>query len=77
MIESCFARAVNTKAHHNTSSRRSRSRLCNRLPSRTHNHVQLRRHRLTAHEHCVAREFAFCAWREVVGVAAAWRADQP
>ena len=40
-IESCFARAVNTKVHHNTSSRRSRRRLCNRL-SKT-GHMGLRR----------------------------------
>ncbi len=37
----------------------------------THNHVQLRRHRLTAYEHCAASDAAFCAWRQVVGVTAA------
>ena len=39
--------------------------------SSIHTHFQLRRHRLTATEHRAARDHAFCAWREVAGVAAA------
>jgi putative transposase len=37
--------------------------------SSIHNHFQLRRHRLTADQHCAARDRAFRTWREVVGVA--------
>ena len=33
--------------------------------SRIHNHLQLRRHRLTASEHRAARDYAFRTWREV------------
>ncbi len=39
--------------------------------SRIHNHVQLRRHRLTADQHRAARDDAFRTWREVAGVASA------
>ncbi len=39
--------------------------------SRIHNHFQLRRHRLTAHEHRTARDAASRTWREVAGVASA------
>ncbi len=39
--------------------------------SRTHNHFQLRRHRLTADQHRAARDAAFRTWREVVGLAPA------
>jgi len=39
--------------------------------SRIHNYFQLRRHRLTAHQHRSARDAAFRTWREVVGVASA------
>ena len=39
--------------------------------ARIHNHFQLRRHRLSAHEHHVARDDAFRTWREVVGIAPA------
>jgi len=39
--------------------------------SRIHNHFQLRRHRLTAHEHRAARDAAFRTWREIAGVASA------
>ncbi len=39
--------------------------------SRIHNHFQLRRHRLSAHEHRAARDIAFHTWREVVAVAPA------
>ena len=38
---------------------------------RIHNHVQLRRHRLSATDHRNARGAAFRTWREVTGVAAA------
>ena len=37
--------------------------------SRIHDHFQLRRHRLTAHQHRAARNAAFLTWREGVGVA--------
>jgi len=40
-------------------------------PARIHNHFQLRRHRLTAHEHRAARDAALRTWREVAGVASA------
>ena len=33
--------------------------------ARIHNHFQLRRHRLTAHQHRAARDVAFQVWREV------------
>jgi putative transposase len=36
--------------------------------SRIHNHVQLRRHRLTAHQHRSACDAAFCTWRDIGGV---------
>jgi len=39
--------------------------------SRIHNHFQLRRHRLTADQHRIARDAAFRTWREAVGVASA------
>ncbi len=39
--------------------------------SRIHNHFQLRRHRLTAHDHRTARDRAFQVWREVTGAALA------
>ena len=39
--------------------------------SRIHNHFQLRRHCLTADQHCAARDAALRTWREVTGVAAA------
>jgi len=39
--------------------------------SRIHNHVQFRRHRLTADQHRAARDAAFRTWREIAGVAAA------
>jgi transposase-like protein len=39
--------------------------------SRIHNHLQLRRHRLTAHEHRAARDAAFRTRRKVVGVVSA------
>ena len=39
--------------------------------ARIHNHVQLRRHRLTADQHRAARDAAFHIWRKVAGVAAA------
>ena len=39
--------------------------------ARIHNHVQLRRHRLTAAGYRSARTAAFRTWREVAGVAAA------
>jgi len=46
--------------------------------SRIHNHFQLRRHRLTAHQHRSTRNAAFRTRREVVGVAsAAGGPDQP
>ena len=38
---------------------------------RTHNHFQLRHHRLTADQHRAARDAAFRTWREVAGVAVA------
>ena len=37
--------------------------------SRSHNHFQLRRHRLSADEHRTARDNAFGTWRDVTGVA--------
>ena len=37
--------------------------------SRIHNHSQLRRHRLTADQHRIARDAAFRTWREVTAVA--------
>ncbi len=39
--------------------------------SRIYNHVQLRRHRLSATDHRSARDTAFRIWREIAGVAAA------
>jgi len=39
--------------------------------SRIHDHFQLRRHRLTADQHRIARDAAFRTWREAVGVASA------
>jgi putative transposase len=39
--------------------------------SQIHNHFQLRRHRLTAHDHRTARDRAFQVWREVTGAALA------
>ena len=39
--------------------------------SRIHNHVQLRRYRLTADQYRTARGHAFCTWREVVSIASA------
>ena len=39
--------------------------------SRIHNHLQLRRHRLTADQHRAARDAAFRTWREVAGNAPA------
>ena len=36
---------------------------------RIHNHFQLRRHRLTADQHRIARDTAFRTWREIAGVA--------
>ncbi len=39
--------------------------------SRSHNHFQLRRHRLTANEHRAARDAVFHTWREAAGVASA------
>jgi len=36
-----------------------------------HNRFQLRRHRLTAHEHRAARNAALRIWREVAGIASA------
>ncbi len=39
--------------------------------SQIHNHFQLRRHSLTAHEHRAAREQALRTWRDLSGVAAA------
>jgi putative transposase len=41
------------------------------IHSRTHNHLQLCRHRLTANEHRAARGAAFRAWSEIVGIASA------
>jgi len=38
--------------------------------ARIHNHFQLRRHRLTASQHRVARNAAFEIWRDVTGTAA-------
>ncbi len=38
---------------------------------RIHNHFQLRRHRLSADQHRIARDTAFRTWREIAGVAAA------
>jgi len=37
--------------------------------SRIDSHFQLRRHRLTADQHRAARDGAFHAWREVLGIA--------
>ena len=37
--------------------------------ARIHNHVQLRRHRLTATQHRATRDAAFRTWREVTAVA--------
>jgi len=37
--------------------------------SRIHNNFQLRRHRLSAHEHRAARDVAFRTWHEVAGIA--------
>ena len=39
--------------------------------ARIQNHVQLRRHRLTATQHRAARAAAFEVWREVTGMAVA------
>ena len=47
------------------------ARHAQRFPSthaRIHNHFQLRRHRLTAHQHRAARNVAFQVWREVTHV---------
>ena len=39
--------------------------------SRIHSHFQLRRHRLTANQYRAARDLAFQAWHEIIGVAMA------
>ncbi|MBP0447828.1 IS6 family transposase [Roseomonas sp. SSH11] len=39
--------------------------------SRIHNHIQLRRHHVTATEYRAARDAAFRTWRDVTGVARA------
>jgi len=40
-------------------------------PDKSHNHFQLRRHRLTADQYRTTRDAAFRIWREVVGIASA------
>ena len=39
------------------------------IPSRIHNHFQLRRHLISSSEHRAARARAFTVWREVTGLA--------
>ena len=44
----------------------------------THNHFQLRRHHLTADQHCAACDATLRTWSEVAGVGAAVQGtDQP
>ena len=36
--------------------------------SRIHNHFQLRRHRVSAHDYHAIHDAAFSVWRDVIGV---------
>jgi len=81
-VEPRQSRYLNNRAEVSHQSTRRRERQMQRFKSahraqrflsthsRSHNHFQLCRHRLSADEHRTARDNAFGTWREITGVAA-------